>query len=375
MMDPSCYSLIHPTGYYVLRGSHIVPGESTLTLFIPDLFGFQSILSTLTKDELSQLPEFKLPVLEKWLSRGLIEKSKDQNNIVFSELGLSVEKDQDKHCAALSLLAESNVEINVATDSYWLRADPVNLQPDLDTALLSAHEELALTQDEANKLVEHINKHFMDEPWEMYAFAPHRWYLRLENAADLKTSPLDNVLGEDINQFMPTGDDANYWFKITNEIQMLLHGSNVNFERESKNMWTANSIWLWGGGYLPENNLNSGYDNIITNSILYSGIGYHCGFDVLSLDDDFAKSIDTGNNIIVLDMLSEHVQRRDLYSFVQILNKIEEIYLGVCNELLVNKKIDRIKMLTDTDTSITITKQLLRRWWKRTKSFSSFKYA
>ncbi len=374
-MDPSCYSLIHPTGYYVLRGSHIVPSDSTLTLFIPDLFGFQSILSTLSKDELSQLPEFKLPVLEKWLSRGLIEESKHQNDIVFSEFGLSVEKDQDKHCAALSLLAESNVEINVTTDSYWLRADPVNLQPDLDTALLSAHEELALTQDEANKLVEQINKHFMDEPWEIYAFAPHRWYLRLEAPADLKTSPLAKVLGEDISQFMPMGNDANYWFKITNEIQMLLHGSNVNFERDSKNMWTANSIWLWGGGCLPDSNLNSGYDKIITNSILYSGIGFHCGFDVLPLDDGFAKNIKSGNNFIVLELLSEHVQRRDLYSFVQALNEIEETYFKICNELLLNNKIEKIKIISDSETTITVTKRSLRRWWKRTKSFSSFKYA
>lgn len=351
-----------------------MPSDSTLTLFIPDLFGFQSILSALSKDELSQLPEFKIPILEKWLSRGLIEKSKHQNDIVFSELGLSVEKDQDKHCAALSLLAENNVEIDITTESYWLRADPVNLQPDLDTALLSAHEELALTQDEANKLVEHINKHFIEEAWEIYAFAPHRWYLRLETPADLKTSPLANVLGEDINRFMPMGDDANYWFKITNEIQMLLHGSNVNFERESKNMWTANSIWLWGGGCLPDNNLNSSYDKIITNSILYSGIGYHCGFDVLPLDDDFSNNITKGNNFVVLDMLSEHVQHRDLYTFVQKLNQLEELFLTYSNDLLLSGKIEKIKILSDAGTTITVTKRSLHRWWKRTKYFSSFNY-
>ena len=356
-----------------------MPSESTLTLFIPDLFGFQSTLSKLTPDEFSQLPEFKLPILEKWLSRGLREESKHQNDAVFSEFGLLVEKNQDKHhgkhSAALSLLAESNKDIEVTAESYWLRADPVNLQPDRDTVLLSAHEELALTQDEANKLVEHINTHFTDEPWEIYSFAPHRWYLRLENTSDLKTFPLAKVLGEDINQYMPLGDDADYWFKITNEIQMLLHGSNVNFERESRNMWTANSVWLWGGGCLPDHNLNSGYDQIITNSIVYSGLGYHCGFDVLPLNDDFSNNISEGNNFIVLDMLSKHVQRRDLYTFVQTLNEIEATYFTLCNDLLLNGKIEKIKILTDTGTSIIITKKSLRRWWKRTKSFPGFKNA
>lgn len=351
-----------------------MPSESTLTLFIPDLFGFQSTLSKLSPDELSQLPEIKSPVLEKWLSRGLLEKSSNQEDSVFSELGLSEYKSTDKPYAALSLLAESSLDVDVSAESYWLRADPVNLQPDRDTALLAVHEELALTQDEANRLVEQINTHFIDEPWTLYTFAPHRWYLRLENPVDLKTIPLAKVLGEDINQFCSTGDDADYWFKIINELQMLLHGSNVNFERESRNIWTANSVWLWGGGCLPKSSLNAAYDKIITNNIFFAGVGYHCGFDILPLDDSFLKTIQTDNNFIVLDMLSEQVQRRDLYAFVQTLNKLEDDFLIHYNELLLNGSVGKIKIITDAGI-ITVTKKQLGHWWKRVKPFSGFKNA
>lgn len=351
-----------------------MPSESTLTLYIPDLFGFQSTLNYLSPEEKSSLPSFELPVLEKWLSRGLLENSSEQDDIVFSELGLDEYKSTDKPCAALSLLAENRSDVDVSTESYWLRADPVNLQPDRDTALLAGHEELALTQDEANKLVEQINTHFIDEPWTLYTFAPHRWYLRLDKPADLKTTPLAKALGEDINQFISTGDDADYWFKTTNELQMLLHGSNVNFERESRNIWTANSVWLWGGGCLPKSSLNAAYDKIITNNIFFAGIGCHCGFDVLPLDDGFLKSIETDNNFIVLDVLSEQVQRRDLYTFVQTLNKLENDILIHCNELLLNGSVGKIKIITDAGM-ITVTKKQLGRWWKRTKPFSGFKNA
>lgn len=351
-----------------------MPGESTLTLYIPDLFGFQSTFSKLSKDELSQLPAIKFPVLEKWLSRGSLKKSAHQDDVVFSELGLSVEKNKDKPFAALSLLAETTVDVEINTDSYWLRADPVNMQPDGDTALLAAHDELALTQEEANKLVEKINSHFADEPWMLYTFAPHRWYLHLEKSVDLITTPIAKVLGGDVNQFLATGDDANYWWKIINELQMLLHGTNVNFERESRNIVTANSVWLWGGGCLPENNLNSHYDNILTNNIFFSGLGYHCGFDVLPLEGNFLKKIETDNNFVVLDMLSEHVQRRDLYSFMQTLNEIETDFLTPCNELLINRTINKIKIITDTEI-ITVTRKKLRHWWKRIKPFSGFKNA
>ena len=356
-----------------------MPSESALTLFIPDLFGFQSTLSKLSSAEISQLPKIELPILEKWLSRGSFEKTFNQEDSLFGELDLDEYSNCDKPFAALSLLAEKVTDIELDSTSYWLRADPVNLQPDRDTALMAGYEELALTQDEADKLVEQINTHFADEPWQLYTFAPHRWYLRLDKTPNLKTTPLPKVLGEDINTFMPTGDDADYWFKIMNELQMLIHGSNVNFERDSRNMWVANSVWLWGGGCFPDVNLNSYYDKIITDDLIYAGIGYHCGFDVIplnnTLDTDvmFCEKIKNNNNIVVLDILSEQVQRRDLYTFVQTLNKLEKDYLIPCNDLLVKGSIRELKVITDAGTW-RVTKKQLGRWWKRTKHFSSLNY-
>ena len=350
-----------------------MPSDSTLTLFIPDLFGFQSTLSKLSSEEISQLPTIELSVLEKWLSRGLFEKKFNQEDSLFSELGLTEYTKKEKPFAALSLLAEKVPELELDSKNYWLRADPVNLQADRDTALLAGHEELALTQDESDKLVAQINEHFADEPWQLYTFAPHRWYLRLEQPVDLKTTPLPNVLGKDINLFMPKGDEADYWFKIINELQMLIHGSSVNFERESRNTWTANSVWLWGGGSLPEIKLNSYYDKMITNNLIYSGVGYHCGFDVLPLDNMFSENIKLNNNVIVLDMLSEQVQRRDLYSFIQTLNKLEKDYLNPCNDLLIKGSVRELKIITDAGLWV-VTKKYLGRWWKRSKSFSNLNY-
>lgn len=363
-----------------------VPSESTLTLFIPDLFGFQSTLNHLSPDEKSTLPKFNLSILDKWISRGSFKKSSTtQEESVFSELGLDEYKEKDKPFAALSLLVEEASDIDFISKSYWLRADPVNLQPDRDTALLAGHEELALTQEEADKLVAQINEHFSDEPWHLYTFAPHRWYLCLDAPINLKTTPLAKVLGEDISAFIPMGENAEYWFRTTNEIQMLLHGTNVNFERDSRNMWTANSIWLWGGGCLPEVKLNSRYDKILTDNIIFSGLGYHCGLDVLPLkhvlplnptlplDNNFTDSFKTNDNFVVLDMLSKQVQSRDLYTFVEELNKLETDFLIYCNELLLNGTVQTIKIITDAGI-VSVTKKQLKHWWSRIKPFSSFSY-
>ena len=342
-----------------------MPSDSTLTLFIPDLFGFQSTLNSLSSEEKSSLPEFVLPTLEKWLSRGLFEKSYNQEDSVFLELGL--EHYKEKPFAALSLLAE---ETNLEFDNsiYWLRADPVNLQPDRDTALLAGHEELALSQEEADKLVTQINKHFIDEPWELYSLAPHRWYLRSEKPIALNTIPLAKVIGEDINQFSPSGNDSDYWSKIVNELQMLIHNSSVNFERESHNIWTANSVWLWGGGCLSGNSQTNVYDTILSNNIIFKGVAHHGNFNHLSLDNTFYKSINENSHFIVLDTLSEQVQRRDLYTFVNTLNIMESEYLIQCNKLLINGSVGIIKLITDVGV-FSITKKSLGRWWKRVKPF------
>ena len=349
-----------------------VPSDSTLTLFIPDLFGFQSILSGLSAEEISQLPKIKLPVLEKWLTRGMFEASNNQDDLIFSELGLDEYDNKEKPFAALSLLAEMQSEIEINKSSYWLRADPINLQADRDTAILTAHEELNLTQAEADTLVSLINKHFIDEPWQLYSFAPHRWYLRLDKPTSFKTTPLEKVLGGDINEYSATGEDANYWHKIINELQMLLHGSNINFERDSRNILTINSLWLWGGGFLPENKLNSSYDKIITNNLIYSGVGYHCGFDVLPVNEKIQQHIHSGS-VFILEQLTEHVRNRDLYSFVKVLNEIEKNFLVTFNNMLLDGRINKIKILTDKG-SFTVTKKYLRRWWKRVKPFSGFRY-
>jgi len=351
-----------------------LPSDSTLTLYIPDLFGFQSTLSQLSQEELSQLPVTRFPVLEKWLSRGTIKKSKTQHDILSSEFGLTVDENKDKPYAALSLIAEHREDIKYE-DKYWLRADPVYLYADRDTLLLSAHEELCLNQQEADNLVDAINSHFKDEPWTLYSVEPHRWYLALEKNADMVTHRLADVMGKNIYHYEAVGEDALYWQTITNEIQMLLHSSNVNFERASRNNYSANSLWLWGGGTLPANNaLNASHDVIITNDILFKGVGYHCGLNVIALDNDFDDEIKNVNSFVVLDSLTGYIMNSDLYRFMQTLAEIEKDFLVRCNELLLNNEIDKIVLIIDNNTSLSINKKQLRHWWKRVKPFVNFNY-
>lgn len=347
--------------------------EATLTLFIPDLFGLQSTFSQIPKNEIPQLP-----VLEKWLSRGEWSTYIDQNDIIFKEFIIThPDLTKQKPLSAFALYAEKSGPVkdslSVQTSSYWLRADPICIQPDRDTAVVMAHEELALTQEEANKLVEEINAHFSDEPWKIHALHPHRWYLEHNTTQDLQTTPLFKVLNQDVNPYLPKGGNAKYWTQCANEIQMLLHGSNINFERESRGCWPVNSVWLWGGGALPESNkITTTHTKIISNNIVMQGIGKYYNIEIRRLDENFINDIDKGNSFIMLDILSEPVTRRDVFNYIQKLKIIEDDYFKNIDTLLKNGSIKEVRLLSDNKMSVSITPKNIRRWWKRHKAFAEF---
>ena len=42
------------------------------------------------------------------------------------------------------------------------------------------------------------------------------------------------------------------WYRLINEIQMFMHGHEINQKRLENGLLPINSLWCWGGGQLPE---------------------------------------------------------------------------------------------------------------------------
>lgn len=135
--------------------------------------------------------------------------------------------------------------------AYWLRADPVHLRPHRDHLLLADSSAFTIAQNEADELVAALNTHFAAEGMCFLALRPDRWYLRLESDPEIATHPLGEVVGVDVNPYLPTGRNALSWHRICNEAQMLFHDHPVNGAREARGEPAINSVWLWGGGRKP----------------------------------------------------------------------------------------------------------------------------
>jgi len=148
--------------------------------------------------------------------------------------------------AAVSLLGH---DLEPGNDC-WVHADPVNLQADMDRAILSDSQVLHIRPDEAGKLVKELNNHFAVDGLAIVMADENNWFIRLDDC-NLQTTPLYRTVGRNINHLMPSGEAAARWQPVLNEIQMLLHMSDVNQQREGRGMAPVNSLWLWGEGVLP----------------------------------------------------------------------------------------------------------------------------
>ncbi|MCC6609427.1 MAG: phosphoglycerate mutase [Burkholderiales bacterium] len=132
-------------------------------------------------------------------------------------------------------------------EAWWLRADPVHLEVDRDTLWIADSATFDVSRDEADALVAGLNARFAPD----IAFAavrPDRWYARVARPPAIATSPIADVRGRSVQDFLPRGADAMHWHAVLNEVQMLLHEHPVNEAREARGAASINSIWLWGGG-------------------------------------------------------------------------------------------------------------------------------
>ncbi|MGH8671454.1 MAG: hypothetical protein ACREUA_05370 [Burkholderiales bacterium] len=207
------------------------------------------------------------PALEILLARGSSKKLEIDNPRAWLCRSFGVANFDDPPIAALTLLADGGSP----GGGYWLRSDPVHFALQRNRMLIYDSAFFAISSGEAQQLVEALDTHFLDLRLCFTAPSPTRWYMRSPERPRLRTHPLPEVVGRDVCDHMPSDTHAARWHGILNEIQMVLNNHPVNARREARSEPAINSVWLWGGGLLPES-LNSRYDHVWANDVLARGL-------------------------------------------------------------------------------------------------------
>lgn len=126
-----------------------------------------------------------------------------------------------------------------------LCAMPIQLDAGLNDIAIDHTAVDDLSDEEQKILLKELNNHFSQDGWEFVISDQGNWYLLLpENDLPDSTIPLELALGASLRDLLE-GKEQVQWSRQLNELQMLLHASQVNRNREMLRKRPVSSLWLW----------------------------------------------------------------------------------------------------------------------------------
>jgi len=378
--------------------------KPTVTYIIADLIDPLFIL----KDALNELPAQELPelpVFSLFLSRGRLKTSEvsEQNtdnyySCLFKHLPLEKAL-SPLPIAAVSLLFDNRVADNTLADqrqsdedltNKWvMRLDPCFMVPDRDQLVLAKTGNLDLSLQEAEQLAEEIRqfyKQYEEEIfWTIKVLSPQRWYLISDKPITIDSVPPEKVIGQSVKSHLfsvSTGGNSaqakenRYWLNLFNEFQMILHQSPVNKLRKQSNKIPVNSLWFWGQSrsFSAQDSIQesqSTQQRIYSDNTIAQALSFIQGGKYESLPERYISS-DGLDSTYVIDDFSRALQKKDIFSWVGLIEQFEEEYLSPVLNDIHSGKIARLTIISPTGKTLLLTKKNLSRWWRRKRKFSRY---
>jgi hypothetical protein len=137
--------------------------------------------------------------------------------------------------------------------SAWIAAaDPIYLEPLLDQLCIHALGRDAMPPSDLGPLVDHLQASVGEgTPYNFARVGASAYLTGDEPLASAEQSPL-GVNGRTPRDFLPAGEGADRYRGFVSEIEMALHDHSVNLERQRRGQPPVNSLWIWGGGHVPD---------------------------------------------------------------------------------------------------------------------------
>jgi len=344
----------------------VVSREKSLTVVIPGLFGFSGNAERETGTISAWALETLLARAQRLDAAGL-----EYERLIFSLFGVAPPDDADLPVAAVTRA----LDLGVIDNGWWLRADPVHLRPERDRLILFDTQTVPLTLDEANRLTAELSEAYAGPGWLLKSPRPGRWYLKPPRAARIITTPLPRVVGKDIHPYLPQGKDGKAWHTLLNEIQILLHTTAVNAEREQRGELPINSVWFWGGGRLPS-------ISQVEWVHLYSEEPISLALARLSETPSSARPADfsdwlrqarrPGAYLTVLEQVRGNVQYDQEREWAQSVERLDHEWMAPAFRALKSREIDALTICTDIG-NYRVGANEIRRWWRRRRPLAGYR--
>lgn len=256
---------------------------------------------------------------------------------------------------------------------WWFRADPVHLRASMGDLTLFDSQGLRIAMAEAQALTAEINGQLGEPTLRLKALAPKRWYLSLDEAPRLVTRAPWEVSGSAIGEHLPRGDDAARWRARINDVQMILHASAVNRERERRGELAINSLWLWGGGRTPRVPLGS-WRGVWSDDPLVAGLAGLAQVTSDCLPEDagtwLARPPSPGKHLLVSGAAYGPARCCDVDAWRRVVCAIEERWMAPLLGALKSGRVQSVCLRSGTGRDFRLGRGSLGHWWRRAKPFA-----
>jgi len=251
----------------------------------------------------------------------------------------------------------------------WLCADPVHLRLHQERLILADAATLEIDVNEAQAIVEALNRHFPDAG-RFHLASSDRWYLELATGRELgrfEVLPLSAVAGRSVVRQLPETAEARWLRRLLNEAQMVLHEHPVNQQRDDAGRATINSLWLWGAGRLPTASEGL-FTDVWSDLALARGCGRAAGSRLRSLPDGaaavLAQATRGGQHLVVLDGLQSCVQYEDGAAYRAALLALEGRWFAPLQQALASGRIRRLLLQAPTAYGMLSWESDARAQWR-----------
>jgi hypothetical protein len=335
-----------------------------LTLFIP---GMLNPVRDMADQDIPSVPS-----LERLFACGRNESSLNKS---FSEtlcmlFGIDTGNEQDLPIAAITHAVDDDQSLA----GIWMRADPVHLTVDTEGVALMDASTFTLDQHDTLVLAAEIKELLAERGYTLQAPTTKRWYLKLDEMPNIRTTTIHEVAGKNIHQYMPLGDDESDWRLLMNEIQMRLHASQINEQRQQRGELPVNSIWFWGSGTLPEY-VECQWSRVFSDEEITRGLAKHANVPCSELPeciDAIMEQADEADNMLaVISFGLRHAQFHDLGGWQDFISYLEQYWFAMLSSYIKTGELGKLVILTENQ-KITITKLSFCKIWKRRKSISKY---
>ena len=319
----------------------------------------------------AEFPRPAAPALEWLLARaeiGAAPPSADAT--LFQSFHLPISDATDLPVAAVTRLADGG-EVD---DGWWLRADPVHLRPDQRGIFLVDARVLAIEPAEAQALAEAFNHTFAADGLRLDPLRLDRWYLHLPADPGLRTHPLFDAIGRDINPLLPDGPAARRWHALLTEIQMLFHHHPVNRAREERNQPLINSVWFWGGGACPAN-ARAPTAGLYASDLLTCGLARLANAAVSPVPahaGDWLDGASKENSLVVLETMRYDPAEDDSTTWADHLAELEKTWFASCRRWLRTGRLATLHLYPGNGWVYTLTSAARWRFWRRARPPSAY---